>query len=325
MRKKEFILFCAVLLLLSAGLVTAFFSDTRKEPVSETRFMLDTVCTITLYEGSGDGQAVLDGAFELCGRYDRLFSVSSSESDVYRINHSHGLPVEVSEETADLLRSALQYCALSGGDFDITIYPAKSLWNFSGDDSSVPDPKALKKASKLTDFTRLRLDGSTVTLPEGMGVDLGAVAKGYIADRLADYLRMEKVSSAIIDLGGNVYAIGSKPDGSDWKVGIKKPFSDTYADTVMVSDASVVTSGVYQRCFEAEGRLYHHILRSSDGMPCDTGLYSVTIIAQSSELCDALSTVCMLSGYEKSCEMLAQFSGVRAVFITSDQEILYFD
>jgi Membrane-associated lipoprotein involved in thiamine biosynthesis len=324
LQKKRKILFGAVIALLAAATVTAFLSGKRKEPVSDTRFMLDTICTVTLHDWKGDAQAVLDGAFELCGYYDGLLSVSSGGSDVYRINHSQGKPVEVSEETAALLRRALDYCALSEGEFDITIYPAKSLWNFNAEEASVPDAGALARASDLTDYTRLSVDGSTVTLPDGMGVDLGAIAKGFIADQLADYLRQEGVTSAVIDLGGNVYVIGKKPDGTDWKVGIKMPFADTYADIVPASDVSVVTSGVYQRCFEEQGRLYHHILRSSDGMPCDTGLYSVTVISQSSEQCDALSTMCMLLGYEKSLELLGKFSDVRAVFITSDKERLYY-
>ena len=322
MKKKGFIISCAVLLIVLAAIITAFLSDSEKAPVKETRFMLDTVCSITIYDGGKTAREVLDGAFDLCAEYDRLLSTTISSSDVFRINHSHGRPVDVSEDTAELLSRALKYCSISGGEFDITIYPAKSLWNFSGEKDIIPSSDELKKASELIDYTRLNITGNTVTLPDGMGIDLGAIAKGFIADKIAGYLRKYHVTSAIIDLGGNVYALGCKPDGSDWKVGIRKPFHDTQAYTVNVSDASVVTSGIYQRYFERDGIIYHHILRSSDGMPCDTGLYSVTIISKSSEQCDALSTVCMLLGYEKSLPVLAQYSDVRAVFITSEQEII---
>ena len=322
MKKNRIILLAALILFSFAAVVTLYLSGTDKKPLQDTRFLLDTICTVTIYDGSENAQKYLDGAFALCGKYDRLLSATTSGSDIYRINHSHGSPVRVSDETAELLVHALDYCAVSGGAFDITVYPAKALWHFSGEECAVPDADELKRAAELIDYTKIRVDGHDVILPSGMGIDLGAIAKGFIADKMAAYLRQQGVNSAIIDLGGNVYALGSKPDGSGWRVGIRKPFSDDQADIVTVSDASVVTSGVYQRYFEYDGRIYHHILRASDGMPCDTGLYSVTVIAESSEQCDALSTVCMLLGYEKSLPVLRQFSGVRAVFITNEQEII---
>ena len=311
-----------ITVILSAAALS--FLSREQEPVSETRFMLDTVCTVTLYEWKGDGDRILDGAFTLCGKYEKLLSATVKESDIYRINHSGGEPVEVSQETAELLKRVSGYCRLSDGAFDITIYPVKELWNFTGESSVIPDAKALSDAAAKVDYTRMAVKGTTVRLPEGMGIDLGAVAKGFIADRLAEYLRDSGVTSAIIDLGGNIYALGHKPDGTLWRAGIRKPFSDGEADVVETADSSVVTSGVYQRYFEKDGKLYHHILRSSDGMPCETGLYSVTVISPSSEQCDALSTVCMLLGYERSLPLLSECKGVKAVFITSEGKLQYF-
>lgn len=286
--------------------------------------MLDTICTVTLYDWNGDGNRILTGAFELCAQYDRLLSATKSGSDIDRINHSKGKPVKVSQETAQLLTRAIEYCRLSSGEFDITIYPVKNLWDFSGESAAIPDAAALSKAAESVNYTKVSVDGSTITVPDGMGIDLGAIAKGFIADKIAHYLRKNNVTSAIIDLGGNVYALGSKPDGSSWRIGIRKPFDDGEADVAEVSDSSVVTSGIYQRYFERDGKIYHHILRSSDGMPCDTGLYSVTVISSCSEQCDALSTVCMLLGYEKALPLLDQFNGVHAIFITSDNQIIYY-
>ncbi len=324
LKNKKVILCAAAGIIIIISAITALMSGAQKQPVSETRFMLDTVCTVTLYQWDGDENEIINGAFELCGRYDRLLSTTVSGSDIYRINHSHGQPVTVSPETAELITDALNYCEMSGGEFDITIYPVKTLWDFSGESAVLPDSRKLSAAAAMVDYTKVNVCGTTVTIPKGSGIDLGAIAKGYIADRLVEYLKTGNVTSAIVDLGGNIYAIGSKPDGDSWRVGIRQPFGSGEADIAEITDASVVTSGVYQRYFELDGRIFHHILRSSDGMPCDTGLYSVTVISKKSEQCDALSTVCMLLGYEKSIEMLDDTDGIKAVFITSDNQIMYY-
>ena len=322
---KKRLLLCAVLTLLTIGAVSFLLARPEEETLAESRFMLDTICTVTLYEWEGDGSAILNGAFDLCAEYEKRLSATVKGSDIDKINHSDGKPVSVTGETAALLQNALRYCALSGGQFDITIYPVKSLWDFNGEPPSLPDAATLREAAARVDYTLMTIDGTSVSLPKGMGVDLGAIAKGYIADRVKEYLTTEGVTSAIIDLGGNIYALGRRPDGELWRVGIRKPFSDEEADVVETADASVVTSGVYQRYFKTGERLYHHILRASDGMPCDSGLSSVTVIAESSEMCDALSTVCMLVGYEQSVKLLTQFPGTRAVFITDDYQLKYFD
>lgn len=323
-KNKKNILCAAVGIILTVAVCTAAFSRSERPPVSETKFLLDTVCTITLYEWSDDENAIMDGAFDLCGRYDKLLSTTASDSDIYRMNHSHGKTVTVSEETAELIGRAVHYCSLSGGEFDITIYPVKALWDFSGDSPTLPNEDKLSKAVKRVDYRKIKVNGTDITVPDGVGIDLGAIAKGFIADRIADYLRSNHVVSAIIDLGGNVYAIGSKPDGGSWRVGIRQPFGSQEADVAEVKNASVVTSGIYQRYFELEGKIYHHILRSSDGMPCDTGLYSVTVISKNSEQCDALSTICMLLGYENSIPILDRFNDIKAVFITSDNRIIHY-
>ncbi len=325
MKKNKTTLVVGILTILAAcSLALLLLKGRSKSPVSRTEFALDTICTVTLYDWGGDADGILDGAFEICENYENLLSVTVSGSDIYRINHSNGEPVTVSPDTAALLSDALEYCRMSDGVFDITVLPMKNLWNFGSDDAKVPEAEAVTRTLELVDYTKISIDGCDVTLPKGMGIDLGAIAKGYITDRVADYLKQQNVTSAIIDFGGNVYAVGSKSDGSDWKVGIQKPFADgsEQSKIVEVSDSSVVTSGVYQRYFEQDGRIYHHILDAKSGMPCDTGLYSVTIISESSEKCDALSTVCMLLGYEKSAELLSQMPGVQAVFITSDYEVL---
>lgn len=290
-------------------------------PMAHTEFMMDTVCTVTLYDWDGSGDGIMDGVFDVCRECDAALSVSVSTSDVYHINHSDGRPVIVSERTVALLERAETYAAASGGSFDVTVYPVRRLWDFSGGHDSVPSEEALAAAVKLVDYTKLKTDGTSVTLPKGMGIDLGAVAKGYAADRMAQYLKEHQVRSAVIDLGGNILVVGNKPDGSNWRVGIQRPFGDGNIDVVEVRDRAVVTSGVYQRYFEKNGVLYHHILDPHSGKPCHTGLYSVTVIGENAEQCDALSTVCMLLGYDNAVKVLEHYPNVTAVFVTSEYEI----
>ncbi len=321
-QKNSIILTAALLILLLIAAVTAILFPSSKKPISQTEFALDTICTVSLYEWSGDGEQLLSNAFALCRRYENMLSTTVSGSDIFNINHSHGKTVTVSAETATLLSDALTYCEMSGGKFDITIYPVKQLWDFSGNSHSIPDRGALEGALAQVNYRHVVINENSVTLPDGSGIDLGAVAKGYITDKMAEYLQSKKVNAAVIDLGGNIRVIGSKPDGSKWKIGIQKPFDSGSIQTVQASDEAIVTSGIYQRYFITNDVLYHHILDPSTGMPCDTGLSSVTIIAPSAELADVLSTVCMLLGYEQSCQLLQNFPNVQAVFITSEMQVL---
>ena len=156
-------------------------------------------------------------------------------------------------------------------------------------------------------------------------VDVGAIAKGYIADRIKDYMKKNGVKHAVIDLGGNILLLGSKTDGSKYNIGIQKPFGETGEPitSIKVANKSVVTTGIYQRYFEADGKIYHHILDPRTGYPCENTLYSDTIITDSSLTADALSTVCYLMGYETANDLIDQLENVDALFITNDNEIHY--
>lgn len=323
MKKNKIILACATAAILFIAAITAIISFSQRKPVSRTEFLLDTICKITLYDWDGEESEIMDGVFNLCSNYEQLFSTTISTSDIYRINNSNGQPTKVDPSTSQLISDALEYCRLSNGAFDITILPVKNLWDFSGDTQNIPNENDLHEAVKLVDYTKVKVDGDSITIPKGMGIDLGAIAKGFVADEMADYLRDMNVHSAVIDLGGNIYVIGNKTDGSDWRIGIQEPFNQTQADVVEISNASAVTSGVYQRYFTVDNKIYHHILDAQTGLPCNSGLYSVTVISENSESCDALSTVCMLVGYDKSVEILSQFPDTKAIFITSDYQILY--
>lgn len=292
-------------------------------PIKSTFIALDTVVTITLYDT--EDQAVLDQAVALCGDYEKLFSRTFPESDIYRINHSRGKPVKVDPQTLFLIKEALTYCEMTEGAVDITIAPVKELWDFSGSENpQLPDETALSEALSHVDYHCVTYDEEalTVTLTDQDAmIDLGFIAKGYIADRIKEYLISAGVTSAIIDLGGNVLTIGEKPDGTAFAIGIQTPFEDSVMEVLPTRDSSVVTAGVYERCFVIDGVLYHHILDTHTGYPVTGGLLSVTILSDSSMEGDALSTTCLILGAEKAKSLLQELEGIDAILITEDYEM----
>ena len=293
------------------------------KPLARQGFMLDTVISISLYDNQDD--AILDGAFALCEEYEQLFSRTISTSDVYRINHSDGAPVEVSDATAELLCIALEYARLSGGAFDPTIEPLVTLWDIMADESHVPDAGAISAALARVDWTKVSVDGNVVTLQAGMGLDLGGIAKGYIADKLREYLSENGVDSALINLGGNVLTLGGKPDGSNFTIGVQKPFGQNsdILGACRLKGMSVVTSWKYERYFVENDRLYHHILDAKTGYPVENELYSVTIISPTSTDGDALSTICFALGSEDGMALIETLDGIECVYCLSDGTLLF--
>ena len=322
-KKVKFLLvFTASFLLAFCLTACAFFNEKKSEKFTETAFLLDTVVSVTVYSESD--ASVLPQCLEECSRYEKIFSRTDPESELYALNASGTL--EVSEELLELIETALYYCELSGGRFDISMGGVSALYNFSSESPSLPDAEILEEALSHTGYEKISVEGNTVSLgdPEAV-IDLGAIAKGYIADRLAMLLRYSGVESAIIDLGGNILCLGSKPDGSNFKVGIQYPYrdSDKIITAASLSDMSVVTSGVYQRYFESNGVTYHHLLDPDTGKSIDNGLLSVSIISSRSTDCDALSTTVFSMGLEDGMALIDSLDDVWAVFITEDMEIIY--
>lgn len=312
-------------------------SDSGEINISDTALKLNTVITISIYAGVSETQAkeLISGAFGLCDRYESLLSATVPGSDVSNINSANkNVKINVSSETMNILSIGLKYCKISNGKYDIAIWPLSSLWDFTSGDSTmegvIPDANKIKDALKNVDYNLISIDeiNDTVTKKtDEAGIDLGSIAKGYIADRLGEYLKENGATSAIIDLGGNVLALGSKPDGSDFCIGIKKPFSQTgeIALSVKLSDASVVTSGTYERYFKKDGKIYHHILNPLTGYPYDNNLLSVTIISPLSVDGDALSTTCFALGEDKGMEYIDTLDNIYAIFITDDYVLHYSD
>jgi len=302
------------ILMLCAALIMAAGCASAPQKNSVVGFHMDTVITLTGY----CDEELLNKALSLCGEYEQLLSRTVPGSDIWNINHAEGEPVAVSDRTAQLLKLALDVCEKSGGALDITIAPAVDLWDFKSGEAAIPAQEDIAAAMELVDHTKVKLDGNTVTVPAGMGIDLGAVAKGYMADGVKEFLRDNGVESAALNFGGNVIAMGGKPDGSGWNIGIQDPAAPTgdSIEVLSVQERSVVTSGVYQRGFDLNGVRYHHILDSETGYPVQNGVASVTIISDKSALGDALSTACFIMGRDGIA--FAESMGAEAVIIYSD-------
>ena len=295
--------------------------------LSKTDFALNTSCTITIYGMSGsEGEAVLDDAFKEIRRYENMLSRTVEGSDVYNINNAGGQPVEVSDDTIAVLKLGIEMGDISDGRFDITVGRLTDLWDFTGDDPHVPEQAAIDEAVKSVSYRNIDIEGNTVRLADpGAAVDLGGVAKGYIADKLREYLSENGVDSALINLGGNVLTLGGKPGGSNFTIGVQKPFGQNsdILGACRLKGMSVVTSGIYERYFVEDDRLYHHILDTKTGYPVENELYSVTIISPTSTDGDALSTICFALGSEDGMALIETLDGIECVYCLSDGTLLF--
>ena len=301
------------------------------EPVTETGFYLDTVVQITLYDTDGRDTCLknIQECFEMIDRYERIFSATIEDSDVWNINHSGGNPVSVSDDTISLLQTALFYSELSDGRVDVTVLPLSELWDFSSEGNShKPNDNDIQKAVSHIDYHTVSIDGNSVTLSDSeAAIDLGFIAKGYIADRLKGYLLEQGTTSACINLGGNLITIGNKPDGHPYRIGIQKPFGyeGEIITAIDVTDSSVVSSGVYERYFYEGDELYHHLLDTSTGYPADNNIAGVTILTPSSVDADALSTTCYFLGIDAGMELIESLDNTEVLFITMEGDLRHSD
>lgn len=318
----------AVVLAAAALFLYSFLGGAEKktEPITKSAFALNTFITITLYDT--EDTAILDRCIELCEDYEAMLSKTAEGSDIYRINHrqQNEKTIEVSPETAELIEKGLFYSQLSEGAFDITIAPLSALWNFTDGDKKVPEPSAVAEAASKVGYEKVRVFGSQIELSDSqVQLDLGAIAKGWIADRIKEYLVQQGVESAVINLGGNVLCLGKQVSGEPFRIGLRKPFGGRYeqAAVLEITDQSVVSSGVYERNFVVDGVNYHHILNPKDGYPYQNGLTDVTIVSPASVDGDGLSTTCFSLGLEEGMKLVDSLEGVYAFFITEDGTLHY--
>ena len=298
--------------------MTACNSD---ESESKTEiFAMDTYVTIEAF-GENSEKAVSDAEQEI-KRLENLWSVTDENSEIYAVNHSGGQPVFISDETAELIEYAIEISDLTDGALDISLYPVLLEWGFTTGEYKIPDEETLQNLLILTGYEKVKLDGNYINLEDEMQIDLGAVGKGFTGDLLAEKIKENSVKSALINLGGNVQTIGTKPDGSDWKVGITSPYGEGNFAVLEISDKAIVTSGGYERYFIGEdGRQYHHILNPETGKPAESGLISVSVIASEGRLCDALSTSLFVMGLEKAENLWKSKNDFDMILVTENGEI----
>lgn len=350
-----------IAMIIVAGSLSGCGSTGTWSGYSKQSFYFDTICEITIFDldpayfddltednFEDTSNALITDAFKLMSEYEKTLSRTIDGSDIDRINKASGEATAVNEETLQVISKGIGFGDLSGGVFDITVGKASALWDFHESleegGTEVPSAEALKEASEHIDYKAISMDEASGTVrlddPEMM-LDLGGIAKGYIADRVSEYLRGLGVTSGIVNLGGNIEVIGGKAgslgasleDQSDFSLGIRDPLDETggLLGIYPGRDVTIVTSGTYERFIEVDGVKYHHILDPETGWPVDTDVLQVSVIAGAghSADCDGLSTVCLALGSEKGTELIkelaenGEFGPLEAIFVTTDGEIIY--
>ncbi|MFW5686296.1 MAG: FAD:protein FMN transferase [Spirochaetota bacterium] len=320
------------LLILTVVLGSLLFSACPSPPArsSETEFVLGTTITVTTYGNVPED--VVDAVFARVREIEEKMSISREDytmTELIAVNDAAGIgPVEVSEDTFEVVREAIEYSRISGGAFDVSVAPLVDLWGIGSGSAAIPADAAIDDALRAVDYRNVELDpiAKTIYLTDpDMGIDVGGIAKGYAADEAARILREAGVRHALLDFGGNILTVGRKPDGTRWRIGIQVPDSSRgdYVGIAEVEDKSVVTSGTYERYFIEDGVRYHHILDTETGYPVRNGLESVTIVTESSIRADALSTAIFAMGAERGHEFVESHPDIEALFIQSDQTLIF--
>lgn len=301
------------------------------EPVSKEGFYLDTVCKISIYDMDGDldkekAEAAINKAYKRCRELENTLSNTIESSEVSQINSAGGKWVTVGKDTLKVVKAGVKYGELSDGDFDITIGSVSGLWDFQSENPVVPEQSKITEALKHVNYKNIQFNGNKIRIidPEAK-LDLGGIAKGYVADELTTLLEKEGVTSAVINLGGNISTIGGKPDGSPFVIGIEKPYTDRteIIGTTTADNQTVVTSGIYERQFQKDGKIYHHVLSSKTGYPAETQLEAVSLVAKKGRSMDidAMSTICLMKGVDGGKAFIKKQKGVEAVFSAQGKEV----
>lgn len=283
-------------------------------------FAMDTYINLTAY--GPDGETALELAKARIRELESLWSVTDEDSEIYAANHSGGTAADISADTEELLRFALDMARETGGALEPTIYPVLTAWGFTTGSYQIPEQEELDRLLELVGYEAIGLTDSTVTVPDGMMLDLGAVGKGYAADETAAILRESGVESALLDFGGNILTVGSKPDGTPWRIGVRDPDTEGNLGVLEVADQSVVVSGGYEKYFVGEdGERYWHIIDPETGRPAQSGLVQVAIVSRESKLCDALSTAIFVMGLDKAIDYWQAHQNFDMILLTDGRDI----
>ena len=283
-------------------------------------FAMDTVMDLSVFAENDD---VLEDAAALVTKLEKQLSTTDEDSEIYHLNKER--TVSLSDDTATLTARALDLCAETKGALDLSIYPVVRAWGFTTDSYQVPSEEELHALLPYVDYTQIDFskEDKTISLPEHMEIDLGSIAKGFTGDKLVELFREQGITSALLNLGGNVQALGSKPDGTPWKIGIKDPKGDDYLGVLAISDLAVITSGGYERYFEdEEGNIYWHIIDPETGYPAKNGLISATAVGPEGTYCDALSTSLFIMGPDKAVQFWKDHQDFEMILVTDNGEVL---
>lgn len=288
-------------LLVAALMLAGCGAQTSAEEPSQSRevYAMDTVMTLEACGQNAD--AALDAAVAEIERLDALWSIASSDGEIAQLNAEK--QITASADTLALLTRAKEISAATDGLFSTTIAPLMEAWGFTSGDYRVPDEAELSALLAHVDDEEIAISDSTVTIPADAKVDIGGIAKGFTSARVMEIFRENGVENGILSLGGNVQALGTKPDGSLWRVGLQDPADErALFATLELADKAVITSGAYERNFEQNGITYHHIIDPRTGYPAESGLSSVTIVSDDGTLADGLSTALFIMGKEAAVE-----------------------
>ncbi len=295
-------------------------SNTASAPENEaekTVYAMDTVMTLKAY--GENAQKALDAAEREIERLDSMLKRGDKGGEIYKVNSEKS--AQVSDDTATLVKDALEICSSTDGAFDISIAPVMDLWGFYTKNFYVPSENEISAELSRVDYKNISVDDNVISVSNNSQIDLGGIAKGYLSERIMDIFKDNGVNSGIVSLGGNVQTLGKKPDGSEWKVAVQNPDDDTYIGYVSVSDKAVITSGGYQRFFERDGAIYHHIINPKTGYPARSGVKSVSVVSDNGTLADGLSTALFVMGLDKGTEYRRSREGFDVIFVTDDNRI----
>lgn len=321
MKAKYLRFFCCILVICCLAGCSNKTEIHNNQPTETSLFAMNTYMDFTVY--GENAHVALHEAENKVRKLEVLWSVTNTDSEVYQANHSGGKSVIVSDETVKLVSFTLEMSKETNGALEPTLYPVLTAWGFTTDTKQVPAQEQIDTLLPLVDYSQISLDDNLLTVPQGMKLDFGAVGKGYAADFVTEALQNHNVKSAILSFGGNIQAIGSRPDGTDWHIGIRAPWEDGNLGVLEISNAAVVTSGGHENFFKDEnGTVYWHILDPVTGYPAHSGLQAVTIVSPQGRLSDALSTALFVMGTEKAEEYWREHGGFDMLLVTEENEII---
>lgn len=321
-----------IILLIGLVLITLLSvtgcGEESTEFISRSGFLMDTVVNLKIYDNKDD--EIIDLALERLKEIEDRMSATKEGSDISLINENAGIkPVKVHDDVYYVLQVAKNYATMTDGAFEPTIGPLVDLWNVNDEErerDSIPTEDEIKEKLALVNYNDLELkdDNYVYLKKEGMKLDLGGIVKGYAADEVKRIFLENGVKSAIIDLGGNIYAIGEKDQGQPWAVGVTNPFepSGRFTCILELTDSSIITSGDYERYFMYDGKKYHHIIDSKTGYPSESEVSGVSVISDRGIDGDSLSTALFIMGVDEGLELVNELDGVEVMFITKDKEVI---